>query len=88
MSLITTYKDYCEIDRLDGVDLANGDRLRLTFPDGSVVDAEIGVAVSSYKSQSGNQSETIRVRKAYIDEVVRGVSTRVYLAGLEAERIV
>jgi len=73
------YSNWCEIVRLDGADLVNGEKLEIQFEDGSVETHKIRVRKSSYTAQDHSQTCTIPVTQAFITLDYRGTKTQVEL---------
>ena len=84
---IETYSNWCHFDRLDGVDLVDGDRLIITFPDGKERLVKAIVQREDYTTyEQGGHHTNIPVRRAYAETSVWGVPVKLPLAGLEARR--
>lgn len=87
MKRIKALKNWCDIDQLEGVDLKDGEKLRVEFKDKTVEVVKIKVEPSSYETSDMGHPYTIPVRKAVVTKKVAGVTVQVPLVGLKAERI-
>lgn len=87
MSRIWTYNNWCHYDRLDDLDLLDGERLIVTFPNGETLEVTCSIKKSSYTTieQGGHRTE-IPVRKAVLNTKWKGVEVQVPLVDLEAKR--
>jgi hypothetical protein len=81
---IRTYSNWCYIDRLDGVDLENGEKLVIQFPDGS--EEEHTIKVKKFESSASDHGHTVSIphSEAYIVLEYRGHKVEVRAAGLMA----
>jgi hypothetical protein len=86
MNKIERYSQWCEIDRLEGVDVKNGELLFVRFPNGHAqgVTAVVKVRNTSVSEQGGQY--TMRESIAYAEAEYHGVKILVPLVGLEARR--
>ena len=48
MSKIECYSNWCYIDRLDGINLVDGERLEVTFPSGETLQVTCKIIDQSY----------------------------------------
>ena len=81
MKKITTYSNWCYIDRLEGQDLMSGDMLRMVFPDGTETKEKVLVEEYNEPSSDHGHPITIPIKKAFVWRKVSGIKTKVYLAG-------
>lgn len=87
MNKIERYSNWCDIDRLDGVDIYDGEPLFVRFPDGACKGVEVVVKQSTYPvSEQGGQWNH-RESLAYAQIDYHGVKALVPLVGLEARRV-
>lgn len=87
MTRIVNYSNWGDWEQLDGKTLVDGEALRITWPDGSTLDALIRVVDHGQTiSDHGNSYRGERVR-AYVEMDMRGVRTLVPIRGLEAQRL-
>lgn len=84
MSKIDRGSNWGYWDQLDGKAIADGEALRVRFPDGSTLDLLARVITRSAGVSDGTE---IRDARSYLPVSVRGVDVLVPLYGLEAERI-
>ena len=81
---ITAYKDWCDIDRLDGLDLENGELLHVEFPDRTLV--SVITTVKKWHVGGGPGEARLPYSKASIPVEYHGVAIDLPLAGLKAKR--
>lgn len=87
MARITRYSNWGGWDQLDGRTLQDGERLRLTWPNGFQETATIAVVdIGMNISDHGHSYRGQNVR-AYVDFNHHGATARVPIAGFEAERV-
>lgn len=87
MSKIVKYSNWCHFDRLNDVDLVDGERLRVTWPDGKREAIQVVVETSSYQISDHGHPYDVPVRRAFARVRYRGLDVLVRLVGLEAERV-
>lgn len=89
MSQVTQYGNWCYIDRLDGEDLQDGERVIVTWPDG--VEEEHRVIVTQIHRTAGDMGHetVIPIRRAYVAVRIHGAEALVNLrtAELDVRRI-
>lgn len=78
---------WCHIDRLNGTNLRDGEKLRIRWPDGTVEERHIFVKRSSYEGSDMGHPCTIPVSEAFVVLKYHGKEVTVPIAGLEAERV-
>lgn len=88
MKKIERYNNWCEIDRLDGVDIKDKERLRVKFPNGEILEITVSVFFSSYEISDMGTPYTIPCYKAYLETKWKGQECLVPLVELEAERVI
>lgn len=79
-------RNWCSIDRLDGNDLKDGDRLILKWPDGQMQSVVIIVERKSVMYPDHGGSFKVTESHAYVVAYHRGVRVQVPIVGLEAAR--
>ncbi len=84
---ITRETGYRCVDQLDGKDLMEGEKLRMSWPDGSTEEVACQTERSSKYMQDGNAHFDLFTSLAYVDVPHRGLNARLYLFGLTAERL-
>lgn len=82
MTTITTNKNWCSIDQLDGKDLEHGEKLKLQWPDGTVERVQIIV-----KKRTVGNRDPIEEREAFVEKSIHRVIVLVPVKGLKAERV-
>lgn len=87
MSKVTADKNYCDIDKLDGVELKDGERLKVTFPDGKTKKVEVVLHERNEPYNDMGHTYTMPVRKAHFTLDYHGWELDFPLEGLEAKRI-
>lgn len=87
MSKIECYSNWCYIDRLDGINLVDGERLEVTFPSGETLQVTCKIIDQSYDEMEMGRPTRIPVHRAYIQTKWKGQPCNVSLTGLEAKRI-
>lgn len=87
MSKIECYSNWCWIDRLDGVDLKNGELLFVKFPDGSAFGVACVVKSRTVDVQDMGHTYGAHESLAYAEIDYHGVKVLVPLVGLEARRV-
>lgn len=86
MSRIERYSNWCWIDRLDGVDLKNGEQLLVRWPDGILQDVRCVVVQRTVDVQDMGNTYGAAESFAYAEIDHHGVKARVPLVGMEAKR--
>lgn len=87
MNKIECYSNWCWIDRLDGVDLKNGELLFVRFPDGHAQGVECIVETKTVRvSEQGGHYDAPSMR-AFAEIIYHGVPVKLPLVGLEARRV-
>lgn len=87
MSKVVTRRDWHCIDELDNVPLREGEALRVLWPDGVVEALRVRIDEKSEHYQEHGGGSTIVTKKAYASILYHGAESRVYLSGVEAERV-
>lgn len=78
---IETYRNWCDYDRLDGVDLWNGEPLLLKMPDGTERECTVVLKESSYRISDMGSPYDVPVKTAYVEVPVNGAVAKMRLAG-------
>lgn len=86
MSRIERYSNWCEIDRLDSIDLKEGEFLQVFWPNGDIEILVCGINSHSYTISDHGHPYSVPVREAYIHANYKGQPIKVELLGLEAQR--
>jgi hypothetical protein len=73
------FSNWCYLDSLDGRVLADGERLLVTWPDGSTSTEKITVLQNSETVNDMGHDCQIQVTEAYVQAVVRGAKMKVRL---------
>lgn len=87
MGRIITYSNWCYIDRLDGIDLKDGERLWVKFPNGERIQITCSIHASKQVVLDMGRPYEMPVRRAYLKTKWKGQQCMVELVGLEAERV-
>ncbi len=96
MNKIEHYSNWCEIDRLDGKDIEDGEKLRIKWPDGTITKETVRVEADSYSMlEQGGAYTDIPTKEAYIEvkDTIHGLKVkhklflRAHLNKLRAERV-
>lgn len=88
MNKIERYSDWwCWVDRLDGVDLKDGELLFVRFPDGTAKGVTAVVRDRRVRVSEQGGHYDARESLAYCEIDYHGVSALVPLVGLEARRV-
>ena len=87
MNRIERYLNWCSIDRLDGLDLNDGELLIVAWPDGQLQQVQICVARRTFSHGNPCDGEGIESH-AFAVAYHRGVQVKVPLLGLEAQRVI
>ncbi len=88
MSKVEAYKNwFCDIDRLDEIDLKEGEDLELTFPDGTVERVQVLLHSEKQTYTDHGHTYSMTVSKAYFTLDYHGWEMDCPLEGLEAKRI-
>jgi hypothetical protein len=80
------YSNWGDWEQLDGKTLVDGEALRVTWPDGSTLDALVKVVDHGQAISDHGSSYTGSRVRAYVEIDYRGVRALVPIRGLEAER--
>lgn len=81
MNKVETYSNWCEIDRLDGIDLVDGEFVHVLWPDGTETKGRVIVAKSSYEISDMGHPWTVPASKSYLKVKINGQYTQIALAG-------
>lgn len=87
MSKIERYSNWCWIDRLDGVDLKDGEMLFVRFPDGHHEGITCIVKPRKVSVQDMGSKYDAPESLAFFKIEYHGVTTLVPLVGLDARRV-
>lgn len=87
MNAIERYSNWCSIDRLDGIDLKDGELLIIRWPDGQFGQVQLCVETGTF--EIGEQGGDFQARRSHASVIAyhRGVQVRVPVVGLEAQRV-
>lgn len=87
-STISYNTDWCEIARIDGVDIKDGERLRIQFPDGLIGEFTVHLEHCDYETNDMGHRVTIPVTHAAIAGNMYGLRHLIRLpAGTPVERV-
>jgi hypothetical protein len=84
---IDACQDWCDIDRLHGEFLKEGERLEVMWPNGSIEQITISIADHSYYVNDMGVPYRIPVRKAHADTTHNGAQAIIPLFGLNVRRV-
>lgn len=87
MDKIERYSNWCWIDRLDGVDIQNGEVLFVRFPDGHAQNVTAVVKRRSVPWDDMGHPCSLPESFAYAEIEYHGVKSLLPLVGLEARRV-
>jgi len=87
---VVVYSNWCYIDQLAGIDLQDGERVAVRWPDGTVTKETVGVDSSTEETTDHGHRCPIPIRKSYIDLPIvshRGyaLTSRIFLNTTELE---
>ena len=87
MSKVTTTQvEYVEFDKLDNIELKSNETLVILWPNGSLSQEIVQVETIVIPPQH-EKSLYFHIRKSFINVQHRGVTTKVYLSGLDCRRL-
>jgi hypothetical protein len=89
MKKVETYSNWCEIDRLDGIDLEDGERITCQWPNGKKTKETIVLNKRSYTVNDMGHPWEVQVQEALIKASINGIECKIRLAGKDilCERI-
>lgn len=79
--------NWCHIDKLDGIELKDGERLRIRFPSKETLEVNITVWHEIKTINEMGRPYDMPVKRAYLKTKWKGAPCMVELVGLEAERV-
>jgi hypothetical protein len=89
MKPFNTYSNWGYIDQLDGIDLVDGERLRVQFPNGTIIIAPIRVQKDRFTYNDMGHKNSGPDYKGYLNWTVQGLPVKIYVRDtpLKAKRI-
>lgn len=86
MKEILFYEGLIAVDRLDGKELVDGEKLRVKFADGTIEPHEVIIQSEHFNRDKGGPLELVR-RRAFFKIRYKGNSKWITAVGLQAERV-
>ena len=80
-------KDWCDIDRLHGNALVDGEKLEVMWPDGTTEAVKVHLVDHSYAVNDMGSMYNVPVLKAHADTLYHGARALIPLHGLNVRRI-
>jgi hypothetical protein len=81
----TLYSNWGYWDHLDGVELREGERVRVQWPDDTVTEETIRIEARDHEENDHGHRVTIPDRWAYFEKRVAGLTGRVYIRTAKTE---
>lgn len=81
MNKIEIYKNWCEIDQLNGINLEDGEVLKVKWPNGEITVETIILEKTSYQVSDHGHPWDVAVNRAYAQTECRGVKCLLRLSG-------
>jgi len=86
MKEILFYEGLIAVDRLDGKELVDGEKLMVKFADGTVEPHQVIIQSEHFNRDKGGPLELVR-RRSFIKIRYKGTTKWITAVGLQAERI-
>lgn len=87
MSKVVVYSNWCWIDQLDGRELKQDERIRVTWPDRTQTDNLAVVKQDRVEISDHGHPYSATRSEAFVSVLIRGLLVDVRIVGLEVERL-
>ena len=79
MTKIEVYSDWCSYDRLDGIDLQDGEMLEIEWPDGVRETCMVKIKTTSYRHIEHGSFFDEPIRESYFELDIHGMKVPLFL---------
>ena len=89
MKKVEIYSNWCYCDSLDGIVLKDGERIKVQWPDKTTSKEVVHIEDCSYTGSDHGHPCDIKVTKAYVKTLCKGVKSlvRLYDSGCLCKRV-